>query len=96
MIVNITNRSSKVSADLRNRIEGWLNHSQERYEVITRAQVTLAKSERQDEAEVTLHVAGKEVFAKANGDNMYAALDTLGQKVDRQLAKIHQKRIDHK
>lgn len=96
MILNITNRDNKVSADVRNKIESWLNDSQARYEVITSAQVTLAKAERQDEAEATLHIAGKEVFAKASGNNMYAALDSLCHKIDKQLNKIHQKRVHKK
>ncbi|WP_027859370.1 ribosome hibernation-promoting factor, HPF/YfiA family [Marinobacterium jannaschii] len=93
MILNITNRNDKVSPAVRDKISDWLNSSQDRYETITRAQVTFDKAVRQDSVEATIHVAGKEVFAKANGDNLYAALDSLSEKVDKQLAKIHQKKV---
>jgi len=96
MIVNITNRNSKVSNDVKNRIEAWLYDSQDRYDIITSAQVTLDKTDRQDEAEATIHAAGKEVFAKASGSNLYAALDSLGDKIDRQLEKIRQKQMQKK
>lgn len=99
MIVNITNRNdNKVSDSLRERIECWLENSQDRYETITSAQVTIAKSEREGEAKVeaTVHVAGNDVFAKAEGANLYAALDALEDKIDRQLDKIHQKHVSKK
>jgi len=96
MILNITNRNDKVSPAVRSKISDWLDSSQNRYDTITRAQVTFDKVVRQDTVEATLHVAGKEIFAKANGDNLYAALDSLSVKVDKQLAKIHDKKVDKK
>jgi putative sigma-54 modulation protein len=47
-------------------------------------------------AEASIHIAGKDIFAKAEADNLYAALDALADKIDRQLDKIHQKHIGKK
>lgn len=97
MIVNITNRNDeKVSDSLRERINAWLESSQERYEVITSAQVTIEKEEREQKVEATVHIAGNDVFAKAEGANLFAALDALEDKIDRQLDKIHQKHVHKK
>lgn len=98
MNVNITNRNdSKVSDSLRDRINAWLESSAERYEAITSAQVTIEKSdERSAVVEATVHVAGKDVFAKSEAANLYAALDGLEDKIDRQLDKIHQKHVNKK
>ncbi|MGB0467065.1 MAG: ribosome hibernation-promoting factor, HPF/YfiA family [Pontibacterium sp.] len=97
MIINITNRNDdKVADSLRERIQNWLESSQERYETITRAQVTIEKSERQEKVEATVHIAGNDIFAKAEGNNLFAALDALEDKIDRQLDKIHQKHVNQK
>lgn len=98
MNVNITNRNdNKVSDSLRDRISAWLEGSAERYEAITSAQVTIEKSdERSAVVEATIHVAGKDVFAKSEAANLYAALDGLEDKIDRQLDKIHQKHVNKK
>lgn len=97
MIVNITNRNGdKVSDSLRDRINAWLESSGERFETITSAQVTIEKAERQEKVEATVHVAGNDIFAKAEGPNLYAALDALEDKIDRQLDKIHQKHVNKK
>ncbi len=96
MIINITNRKNKVSEGVNERIESWLEDRQARYDIITSAQVTLDKTEQYDEAEATIHAAGRDIFARATGPNMYAALDALGDKLDRQLSKIREKQLHKK
>ncbi|WP_299176583.1 ribosome-associated translation inhibitor RaiA [uncultured Neptuniibacter sp.] len=96
MNIKITNRNAKVSDSVKEKVEAWLNNSQERYEVITSAHVIIEKNDREDIAEATVHIAGKDIFAKASADNLYAALDGLSDKIDRQLDKIHQKQVSKK
>lgn len=98
MNVNITNRKDhKVSDAVRDRVNDWLANSADRYETITSAQVTIEKSdERSAVVEASIHVAGNDVFAKAEAANLYAALDALEDKIDRQLDKIHQKHVNKK
>ncbi|WP_261844439.1 ribosome hibernation-promoting factor, HPF/YfiA family [Aliamphritea ceti] len=89
MNINITNRNDKVSDSTREKIESWLHESQKRYNVITSAQVTIEKSNGKEEVvEATVHATGKDLFAKASHENLYAALDALSSKIDKQLAKI--------
>ena len=96
MNIKITHRNAKVSDSIKDKINDWLASSQERYEVITSAHVILEKNDREDLAEATIHIAGKDVFAKAAADNLYAALDAMSDKIDRQLDKIHQKNVGKK
>ncbi|MDO6562174.1 ribosome-associated translation inhibitor RaiA [Amphritea sp. 1_MG-2023] len=89
MNINITNRNDKVSPALREKIEAWLEESQKRYNVITSAQVTIEKSNGKEAVvEATVHATGKDLFAKASEENLFAALDSMAQKIDKQLAKI--------
>ena len=46
-------------------------------------------------AEATLHVAGREVVANSEHEDMYAAVDLLVDKLDRQLIKHKEKQLDH-
>lgn len=96
MNIKITHRNAKVSDAVKDKVEGWLESSQERYEVITSAHVIMEKKEREELAEATVHVAGKDVFAKASAANLYAALDALADKIDKQLDKIHHKHVNKK
>lgn len=96
MNIKITHRNEKVSDNVKEKIEDWLESSQERYEVITSAHVIMERNEREDMAEASIHIAGKDIFAKAEAENLYAALDLLADKIDRQLEKVHQKNVSKK
>lgn len=97
MNINITNRNDKVSPAIREKIEAWLEESQRRYNVITSAQVTIEKSNGKVEiVEATIHATGKDLFAKASEENLFAALDSMAQKIDKQLAKMREMQTNKK
>ena len=45
----------------------------------------LSEKERRQKAEVTLHVKGKDIFAECASEDLYAAIDQLMDKLDRQV-----------
>lgn len=45
-------------------------------------------------AEANVHVKGTDLFAKADSDDMYAAIDALTDKLDRQLINHKNKALD--
>lgn len=46
-------------------------------------------------AEASLHVSGNHIFADAQADDMYSAIDLLADKLDRQIVKHKEKLKDH-
>ena len=58
-----------------------------------RVQLGLEKPDHKAEANVTL--AGRKLHADALGQDMYAAIDLLVDKLDRQLIKHKEKMVDH-
>ena len=46
-------------------------------------------------AEATVHVTGRELFADAVEEEMYAAIDALADKLDRQIKRYKEKTTDH-
>ena len=46
-------------------------------------------------AEATVHVSGKDFFANSESEDLYAAIDQLSDKLDRQLIKHKEKLRDH-
>ena len=55
----------------------------------------LSEKERRQKAEVTLHVKGKDLFAECASEDLYAAIDQLMDKLDRQVIKYKSMRSDH-
>ena len=45
-------------------------------------------------AEATVHISGRTLHANANGQDMYAAIDLLTDKLDRQLIKHKEKQLE--
>jgi len=55
----------------------------------------LKEKERRQKAEVTLHAKGKDIFVESVEEDLYAAIDSLVDKLDRQIQKYKQKIQDH-
>ncbi len=54
-----------------------------------------AEKERRQKAEVTVHVKGKDLFAECTSEDLYAAIDQLMDKLDRQVVRHKDKVQDH-
>ncbi len=55
----------------------------------------LKEKERRQKAEVTLHVKGKDIFVEQSHEDLYAAIDQLMDKLDRQVCRYKDKLQDH-
>jgi putative sigma-54 modulation protein len=55
----------------------------------------LKEKERRQKAEVTLHVKGKDIFVENSHEDLYAAIDQLMDKLDRQVCRHKDKLQDH-
>jgi putative sigma-54 modulation protein len=50
----------------------------------------------QHKVEATIHVRGKDIHVETVDENMYAAIDLLADKLDRQVVKHKEKISDHR
>ena len=55
----------------------------------------LKEKERRQRAEVTLHAKGKDIFIEQAHEDMYAAIDQLMDKLDRQVCRHKGRLQDH-
>ena len=55
----------------------------------------LSEKERRQRAEVTIHVKGKDIFAEQSSEDLYAAIDQLVDKLDRQVGRYKERVQDH-
>jgi putative sigma-54 modulation protein len=58
--------------------------------------VILSVEKQRQKAESTVRISGGEVYADAESDDLYAAIDKLVDKLDRQLIKQKEKSTDRK
>lgn len=96
MQVNITGLHLEVTEAMRDYIEEKVLRLERHFDRIITLQVILQVEKLKQKAEGTLHVAGREVVANAEHEDMYAAIDLLADKLDRQLIKHKEKQLELK
>ena len=87
MQVNITGLHLEITDALRDYVEEKFDRLERHFDRIIAVQVILQVEKLKQKAEAALHVAGREVVANAEHGDMYAAIDLLVDKLDRQLIK---------
>ncbi|URI09733.1 ribosome-associated translation inhibitor RaiA [Aquincola tertiaricarbonis] len=55
----------------------------------------IREKERRQMAEITVHVKGRDIFVEQSDEDMYAAIDQLVDKLDRQVCRHKDKVQDH-
>ncbi len=95
MQINISGHHLDITPALRDYIEEKFNRLERHFDRIISVQVIMQVEKLKQKIEATLHVAGREVVANAEHDDMYAAIDLLIDKLDRQLIKHKEKQVEH-
>ncbi len=91
MRVNITGHHIDVTEALREYVEKKIVKLEHHFTPITNAHVILKLDNREHHlAEATLHLSQGELFASTEHENMYAAIDLLMDKLDKQVVKHKQ------
>ena len=95
MQINITGHHVEVTSALKDYVTQKLQKIQRHFSNITNVHVILSVDKKfQQKAEATLNVARAEIFADAQHQDMYAAIDGLIDKLDRQVIK-HKEKMEH-
>lgn len=91
MQVNISGHQLTVTEPLRDYIRSKLEKLEGHFDKISNVEVIMTVEKLRQKIEATLHIPGREVVANAEHDDMYAAIDLLTDKLDRQLIKHKEK-----
>lgn len=95
MQFNLTGKHLEITPALREYVDNMLSQLDNMSQLITSAQVTLLIEKHESIAEATLGIANNAtVHGDAKHEDMYAAIDLLGQKLEKQVQKIKEKQLD--
>lgn len=92
MQLSISGHHIDVTDPLKDYVTGKLTKLERHYDHITNVHVVLSVEKLVQKAEATLHISGAELFADADSEDLYAAIDALVDKLDRQVLK-HKERL---
>jgi putative sigma-54 modulation protein len=95
MRIEITGHQIDVTPALREYVHNKLDRLARHFENLIDIHVILTVEKLDHKAEATIQISGRTLFADVQAENMYAALDLLDDKLDRQVLKHKEKMTDH-
>ena len=95
MQINLSGHHIELTDALRDYVTSKFARLERHFEHINNVQVILTVEKQKQIAEAKLNVNGGELFANAEDESMYAAIDALVDKLDRQIVK-HKEKLANK
>jgi len=95
MQINLTGHHVEITDSLRNYVDTKFSKLERHFDHISNVHVILNVEKTTQKAEANMHLSGAEVFASAQDSDMYAAIDSMIDKLDRQVIKHKEKLKKH-
>lgn len=95
MQINISGHHVELTPAIKNYVNTKLDRLERHHDRITSTNVILSVDKLRQKAEASVHVSGKDFFADCESEDLYAAIDLLADKLDRQLIKYKEKMRSH-
>jgi len=95
MQINLTGHHIDITDSMRSYVNEKMERLERHFDHVTNVHVVLTVEKLRNKAEATMHVTGGKIHAEATQEDMYAAIDALTDKLDRQVKKHKEKLTDH-
>lgn len=95
MNLSICGRHYDVTPAVREYVMNKLSRVLRHFDHVIDTQVILSKEPLRHKAEITMRLSGKDIHCESLDQNLYAAIDLLADKLDRQVLKYKAKVQNH-
>ena len=95
MNLSITGRHLEVTPAINEYVKTKMARVSRHFDNVIDTQVMLSIERLKHTAEVTMRLPGKDLHCEASDENLYAAIDLLADKIDRQVIKYKDKVQTH-
>ncbi|SJM89183.1 ribosome hibernation-promoting factor, HPF/YfiA family [Crenothrix polyspora] len=96
MQVSITGHHLEVTESLKTYVDAKFEKLARHFDNVTDVHVILSVEKLVQKAEATLQLSGAKLFAEDHQEDMYAAIDEMVDKLDRQITKHKEKTGSHR
>jgi len=96
MNLQLTGHHVDITPAIRAYVTSKLERVTRHFDHVIDVNVVLTVDKLQQKVEATVHVRGKDLHAESIEADMYAAIDMLADKLDRQIVKHKEKLTDHR
>jgi putative sigma-54 modulation protein len=95
MNLTVTGHHLEVTPAIRDYVNSKLDRITRHFDHVIDVNVILTVEKLAQKAEANIHVSGRDIFAESEDNDMYAAIDALADKLDRQVLKHKEKNGGH-
>lgn len=95
MRMTVTGKNIDITDALHDYVSEKLGRIEKHFDHVTNTYVVLQVEKTRQLAEATINARGTQLHANAEGEDMYAAIDSLSDKLNRQVIKLKEKTSDH-
>jgi len=95
MNLQISGHHLEITPAIHDYVTGKLERVTRHFDNVIDVNVILSVDKLKQKAEVTVHLSGKDVYVEVIDEDLYAAVDVLVDKLDRQIQKHKQRVQDH-
>lgn len=95
MEINLSGHHVELTDALRQYVNDKLQRLEKHFDNMIDVHVILSVEKLRQKAEANMNLGGNQIYADAIDEDMYAAIDALADKLDRQVIKHKEKTKDH-
>jgi putative sigma-54 modulation protein len=95
MNLTVSGHHVEVTEAMREYVSSKLDRVLRHFDNVIEVNVILSVQKLMQKAEVSVHVRGKDIHVESVDENMYASIDSLVDKLDRQILKYKDKAFAH-
>ncbi len=95
MQLNVSGHHVDVTDSLRGYVESKIERLERHFDLVSNVHCILSVEKLRHKAEAKVNVNGDTIFAETTEEDMYAAIDSLVDKLDRRVRKHKEKMVDH-
>lgn len=96
MNLNLSGHHIDITPSIRDYITTKLERITRHFDHVIDVNVVLSVEKLKQRVEANIHVRGRDIFCETDHEDMYAAIDALVDKLDRQIVKHKEKNFDRR
>lgn len=96
MNLNLTGHHIQITPAIREYMASKLQRITNHFDYVIDVNVIMSIEKLDQKVEANVHVRGKDIFCESTDTDMYAAIDSLIDKLDRTIIKHKERNLDHR
>lgn len=96
MNLKLTGNHVEITDPMREYVVSKISKITRHFDHVIDVSVILSVEKLKQKAEANVHIRGKDIFVETDSEDMYASIDSLIDKLDRQILKHKEKNLERR